>query len=555
MSQDNENAAILFNFASEMYQRGIKEEKDNILLSLPKRFADLHNCGDLHIHDLEGYGKVYNCCTPDLYGWLVKKTTAKYNSSFELIMDIFESTKVLIMNIAFCQTGGIGFANFDIDISKILTNSNVDASFENISFLNHCIREFICWINKTHTRYCREPYYVTLNIGLDTTFWGRELTRALLEAFKNSPSYFSRPNIVFKVNRTINGENTPNYDLFNLALECTAQRMIPTYLLTECCSNASNRPSEISIMGCRTRIFENLNGRTGIIGRANLACVSINLPRIAIKAKKQEIIYSLLDDILYAARDILIHRSESLKMYGCKYLQYVIDNHILSARNLPDLIKNGTLSIGIIGIAECVEILTGKPPFQSESSQNLAIQIANHIWNRITEFRINTGLNFSLLGTPGELLSGRFCELDKKHYPHQIQNKGYYTNSFHVNVDSNISIFEKIDLESPFHSLFNGGSISYIELDSAPIGNTLALLDVIEYATNKGIAYLGFNFPYDLCKHCGYKGTFDSCPVCGSNNILQLRRISGYIEDASRFTNGKKAELKQRKANKAKIIQ
>ena len=159
-------------------------------------------------------------------------------------------------------------------------------------------------------------------------------------------------------------------------------------------------------------------------------------------------------------------------------------------------------------------------------------------------------INLSLLATPGEMISGRFCELDRELYPHIIQDKGFYTNSFHVNVDSQLSIMDKLCFEGPFHSYCNGGSICYLEFSSALLSNIDAIDDVLKYAEKNGVSYIGFNYPLDICKQCGYTGTYDRCPVCGSNYVCRIRRVSGYLEDVTYFTSGKKQEVKYRKENK-----
>lgn len=544
-----DNAAIRFNFVSELYQRGVEKEKQRVLNSLNEDEAHLHQNGDLHIHDLEGYGKIYNCCTPNLQSWLSSDTHFSNASLYGKIIGIFESLKSLITMLATNQTGGIGFSNFDQDIAKILYVSTIEFRRDTTAFLGECMREFIRWINTTYTRYCREPYYLTLNIGLDTSEWGREISRTLLQEFINSPSSYSRPNIVFKTRRSVNGSGAPNYDLFQLALHCTAQRMIPTYLLMDSVVNQNCAPDKLAIMGCRTRVYDNCNGETGSIGRGNIACVSVNLPRIALKTSNLDQFFMTLNMILNYAEKLLLKRAETMREQGDRYLHFVIDHHLWNTSDVSDMIMQGTLSIGFIGISECVEILTGYKPFENSQSQFFALQIVKHIRDTIDAYRDDTGLNFSVLGSPGEMLSGRFCSLDKERYPHSVQEKGFYTNSFHVNVDAGVSIYRKIELEAPFHMICNGGCITYIELEAAPLKNTLALEDCIEFAVQKGISYLGFNFPYDLCRQCGALGTFDNCPSCGSNDIKRLRRVSGYLEELSHFTKGKSAEANMRKAN------
>lgn len=159
-------------------------------------------------------------------------------------------------------------------------------------------------------------------------------------------------------------------------------------------------------------------------------------------------------------------------------------------------------------------------------------------------------LNFSLLATSGELISGRFVELDKKLFSHPVMEKGFYTNSFHVGVDSGLSAAEKLAVEGPFHTLSNGGSISYVELSEAPLGNAEGLGELVSLAEKSGVRYMGFNFPKDVCKKCGASGVFDECPVCKGTDITRIRRVSGYLEILDGFTGGKMAEVKNRRENR-----
>lgn len=546
--KDNDNAAIRYSFVSELYLDGVDISKGKILNNLPKDFRTLHQNGNIHIHDLEGYGKVYNCCSPDLSKWLRHKVSSTASSCGK-ILQLFEAIKLLIVSLAACQTGGIAFSNFDTDLAKQLCFYLVDCNYENSLFLQECVESFIIWINTTYTRYCREPYYVTINIGLDTSEWGRTISFAVLNSFMASDKSYIRPNIVFKVNKHINGKYSKNSDLFQIALQCTAKRMIPTYLLTDSAPNQKCDPNKLAVMGCRTRVYDNKNGNTGAIGRGNVASVSINLPRISLECSSIDTFYSLLSSTIEQTKELLLDRANNLIYHGEDYLHFVIDNKLWNASCVSDIVSQGTLSIGFIGLSECVEILTGYKPYQNEHSEFLALQIVQYIRNKADVYRSETGLNFSVLASPGEMISGRFCSIDSKIYPHHTQHKGFYTNSFHVNVDAGISIYHKIEIEAPYHTLCNGGAITYIEFESAPLGNTLSLEDSIEYAIEHGISYLGFNFPYDLCKECGASGTFDTCTDCGSTNIKRIRRVSGYLEELTHFTSGKIAETRKRTVN------
>lgn len=253
---------------------------------------------------------------------------------------------------------------------------------------------------------------------------------------------------------------------------------------------------------------------------------------------------------MYNSIELLTKRYEGMIESDTRYLEYVFRNKIWNdISTINDMVLQGTLSIGFIGLSETVEVLTGKKPFQDIESFNLAIKIISYMRNFVDRMRVGTNLNISLLASPGELIANRFCEIDKEIFNHKIQDKGFYTNSFHVEVNSGISIFNKIDLEAPFHSLCNGGCITYIELSSAPLNNILALKDGIEYGEKKGISYLGFNYPLDICNNCSTYGTFDICDKCESKDIKRIRRVSGYLEDICFFTSGKFAEVNEREPN------
>lgn len=243
-------------------------------------------------------------------------------------------------------------------------------------------------------------------------------------------------------------------------------------------------------------------------------------------------------------------RNSQIIQTGQRYVDFVLKEGIWrNTSNLDDLLRRGTYSVGFIGLSETVELLTGAKMYQSQAGKALATEIAKTMNAFIMKRRNVTGMNWSLLATPGEMISGRFCTLDRKYFPHPIQGKGFYTNSFHVDVDSGLTPFEKLAFEGPFHTLCTGGSISYVEFSSALLENTQAISDVLSAATGYGISYLGINFPLDICGDCGQDGTFDQCPHCGSLNVTHIRRVSGYLENAAFFTDGKKAEVTHRRPN------
>ena len=544
-----DNAAARDNFVSGLYEESVKQEKNFVLDTLvAPEYAALHRDAAIHLHDLEGYRYVYNCCTPALQDILdVKKFVSK--NDFCKMAEVFDKIKSLITSLAVCQTGGIGFANFDIDVADVLEKLNVPFSEANQAIMTDLAALFLKWENTTYTRYCREPYYISLNLGLATSDWGRFVTKSILKAYFEQPIDFERPNIIFKVKKGVNADAAdPNHDLFLQALQCTAHRMVPTYLLLDSEPNRGCDPEKLGIMGCRTRVYQNSNGAEQTIGRGNIAYVSINLPRIALQSDSVDDFMKKLGEKALVCKDILLARMETLKK--TQKLGFVFENHLWNkVANMEELVKQGTLSLGFIGISETVEILTGEKMYLSKNAEDLGYSIVKELRKYADDFRRETGLNFSLLATPGELISGRFADADKKKFNHPVLEKGFYTNSFHAEVDSGLSIYDKLRLEGKFHALCNGGSISYVEFNDAPMENIEALEDLVAYATAQGVSYLGMNFPLDICRDCKHKGTFDDCPVCGSKNIRRIRRVSGYLEDLDYFTSGKKREVAKRSAN------
>lgn len=544
-----ENAAARDNFVSGLYGGSVKSEKNYVLNKRVKpKYAKMHKDAEIHLHDLEGYRFVYNCCTPALQDILATEKFVS-TSDFGKMAELFEKIESLICSLAVCQTGGIGFANFDIDVADVLEKFCVPFSERNKIVMSDLVTLFLNWVNTTRTRYCREPYYISLNLGLSTSEWGRFVTKSILKAYFEQPIDFERPNIIFKVKKGVNADAAdPNHDLFLQALQCTAYRMVPTYLLLDSEPNRGCDPEKLGIMGCRTRVYQNCSGPEQTIGRGNIAYVSINLPRIALQSDSVDDFMKKLSWKVWECKDLLIGRAWAL--LKTDKLGFVFENHLWNeAKDIFELLEQGTFSIGFIGLAETVEILTGEKMHLSKNAEELGYEIVKKIRERIDFLRYETLYNFSLLATPGEQISGRFAEADKKIFKHPVLEKGFYTNSFHAEVDSGLSIYDKLRLEGKFHALCNGGSISYVEFNDAPMENIEALEDLVAYATAQGVSYLGMNFPLDICRDCGHKGTFDDCPACGSKNIRRIRRVSGYLEDLDYFTSGKKREVAKRRAN------
>lgn len=555
----NDNAANRKSYVGLIYNKGEAEIKNQYLYSSKTSipYPELHRNGALHIHDLDAYGLTYNCLTFDV---LNAFPYTKFESLLveAIIVGVFDWIKEVFAKMGNEQSGGMAFANFDIDFAQIFTKLGVSQK-GNETLFAACMRSLVLWCNNIHTRMGQTSYYVTFNIGLGTGDFERFLSACLLDSFYNAGELVYKPNIVFKVHKGVNRfPEDKNYDLLQKSLLCTAKKMIPTYLLCDCESDKDTDPYKLSIMGCRTRVVDDVFGKEGAIGRGNIDNISINLPRLALEAVKSKGTAFLefehkLTDMCYKVSTILIDRYQktlnadiSLFPTNCEYKFWCED---MKKAGLAETLKHGTLSIGFIGLSETVEILTGKKFWRDDEAYKLALSIVKMMRDYVDSLRDNLHLNFSLLATSGELISGRFVELDKKYYDSPVLNKNYYTNSFHVDVDSKLSAYEKLKLEGPFHKYANGGCISYVELAEAPFGNAEGLDELVEVAVESGVHYLGFNFPKDVCKKCGSAGTFDVCPECGSKEITRIRRVSGYLEIQDFFTSGKMNESKNRKAN------
>jgi ribonucleoside-triphosphate reductase len=340
--------------------------------------------------------------------------------------------------------------------------------------------------------------------------------------------------------------------------------MIPTYLLFDSAANAAYDPLKVGIMGCRTKVVANVFGEDRSIGRGNIDYVTINLPRIALDVDRQhggrngaEKVRRFKErwaSIAGVVRDILLDRYRRLldlspDDFPCNQTYRLWLADLDSGGGLEDVLRHGTFSVGFIGLSEAVEVLLGEKYFATARGREVALDLVRHMRQVVDGYRQQLTMNFTLLASSGEFISGRFPALDRLTFKHPVIQKEYYTNSFHVDVDSGLDPFGKLEVEGPFHALSNGGCISYVEFSSAPIENAEAIEEVIQAGIDHGVNYLGVNFPLDRCLDCEVHGTFDRCPRCEGTRIHRIRRVSGYLEDLQFFTTGKKAEVGRRTPN------
>lgn len=435
-------------------------------------------------------------------------------------------------------------------------------------------------LNTMHSRAGAQIPFSSLNYGTDTSEEGRMVMKNLLlaeEAGLGNGETPIFPIHIFKVKEGINfNKEDINYDLFKLACRVSAKRLFPNFSFLDAPFNLQyykegHPETEATYMGCRTRVVANRYDKSREItyGRGNLSFTSINLPRIAINANGSiDWFFDELDRKIDLVIDQLLARykvqaAKTVKNYPFLMGQGIwLDSEKLGPNDtVGEVLKHGTLTAGFIGLAECLKALTGKHHGESQRSQNLGLEIVGHMRKRMDEATEKYGMNFSLIATPAEGLSGRFVNIDREKFGviEGVTDREYYTNSFHIPVYYPISAYEKIRLEAPYHPLTNGGHISYIELDGDPTTNVEAFENVIRFMKECGIGYGSINHPVDRDPVCGYTGIInDECPKCGRSaldtdengeviGIERIRRVTGYLAGTlDRFNDAKKAEVRDR---------
>lgn len=425
-------------------------------------------------------------------------------------------------------------------------------------------------LNTMHSRAGAQIPFSSINYGTDTSPEGRMVVKNLLLATERGLGNGETPIFpiqIYKVKEGVNyNPEDPNYDLFQLSMRVSAERLFPNYSFIDAPYNLryykEGRPeTEVAYMGCRTRVIGNVHDpeREVVTGRGNLSFTSVNLPRIALNSHGNiELFFDELDRkidlcIRQLNERFAIQCSKKVRNFPFLMGQGIwIDSDRLSADDsVAEVLKHGTLSMGFIGLAECLTALIGKHHGESEEAQNLGLEIIGYMRKRMDEESRKTGLNYTLLATPAEGLSGRFVRIDKKKFGNieGVTDKDYYTNSFHIPVKYNISAFDKIKLEAPYHNLTNAGHITYVELDGNPVNNLQAFEQVVRCMKEAGVGYGSINHPVDRDPVCGYNGIIDDvCPFCGRREheepkFERIRRITGYlVGDMSKWNDAKTAE-------------
>ena len=465
---------------------------------------------------------------------------------------------------------------------------------------------FIHNLNTMHSRGGNQVVFSSINYGTDTSAEGRmvieELLNATVEGLGTRGEVPVFPIQIFKVKDGVSYSDedfakamenfeaaeegrlsfsAPNFDLMLKACRTTAKALFPNFMFLDTPFNQNekwdaNDPQryryELATMGCRTRVFENVAGEKSSLGRGNLSFTTLNMPRLAIEAriKAEQIIEDARnkDAVERKAKELFI---ESVHETSCLiadqlYTRYQYQRTAL-ARQFPfmmandvwkggstlnpneevgDVLRSGTLGIGFLGGHNAMVALYGEGHAHSQKSWDTLYEAVQEMNKVADEYKAKYDLNYSVLATPAEGLAGRFTRLDRRKYGKitNVTDSDYYVNSFHVDVKEPIGIVEKIKREAPFHAITRGGHITYVELDGEAQKNVRAIAKIVKVMHDEGVGYGSINHPVDTCHKCGYKGViYDKCPVCQSENILRMRRITGYLTgDLSSWNSAKRAE-------------
>ena len=518
------------------------------------------------------------------YAKLLKTNLAKI---FGLFDDKFtlDFAKALVANVE--QVHECRMVNKDFErvlkdeIAKEYKGDNLDTLFEKV--LSYSLKEtreetlqameaLVHNLNTMHSRAGAQVPFSSLNYGTDTSEEGRMAIDCLLDATMRGLGKGETPIFpiqIFKVKSGINyNPGEPNYDLYKKAIKCSGLRLFPNFSFIDAPMNIpfykeGDYNTEVAYMGCRTRVMSNVDKEhEQVCGRGNLSFTSINLPRLGIEAKGNlDVFFKSLDTMMDLVKDQLLERYNiqyHKKVYNFPFLY---GQHIwLGSDDLKDddevgpTLIHGTLTVGFIGLAECLKALIGKHHGESSEAQELGLKIIRRMREKTDEYTKQYNLNFSLIATPAEGLSGRFTKIDQKKYGilPGITDKEFYTNSFHIPVYYKIGIYDKIHLEAPYNYLTNGGHITYVEVDGDIAKNEEAFEKIVRCMHDEGIGYGSINHPIDRDPVCGYNGIIDNvCPGCGRHEddvkFERIRRITGYLVGTlDRFNDGKRAEVESR---------
>lgn len=583
---DRDNANVGNNFSSKLLRIASESNKWHNLYNMPKHLAKAHELGELYFHDLDSYNLTTNCLhipTGEVLsrgfntGYGTIKAPKRIETAAELSCILLQSTQ----NDMF---GGQSHPDFDNDMAQFIEPTRNEIREELLelgieekrlddlvekklrSRIHQAMQGVVYNLNTMHSRAGSQVPFSSVNLGIPNSNDAALICEIFLREYEKGLGKGEQPifpNIIFRVKKGVNREqDDPYYYLFKIACEVSSKRMNPTFMNIDADFNKEyyDKGYIPATMGCRTYLMKNVNGEPGCKGRGNIAPITINLPRIGIEANKDiNKFFEILQNRLTLAKEALLHRYSILKKLKVKDLPFVAGQGLMRGSEdlMPDdsiepILKQGTWAIGFIGLAETLYALIGSHNGETDEARNLGLRIIKFIREYTDKLVEETQLNWSCYATPAEGLSGKFIKKDKKIYGiiKGVTDKEYYTNSFHIPVNYNISIKDKIDIEAPYHKLCNAGHISYIELDDSP--SPEVIMEIINYAYKRtNISYIGINFHIRYCKECGtgIENNLNSCPKCNSKNIQGISRVTGYLSLDERFGPGKYEERLDRRSH------
>ena len=628
----NQNANVdEHSFGGRMGEARSELMKDyalNYIISDMARENHLNN--EIYIHDLDSYAVgMHNCLTipfDDLLakGFNTRQTDVRpansINTAFQLVAVIFQLQSLQ-------QFGGVSAGHLDWTMVPYVRKSFLKHFIDGLKYiegteyekkdgdeklsidseeykyyskvykyamdmtekeLKQAVEGMYHNLNTLQSRSGNQLPFTSINYGTCTLLEGRMVTKALLEGsiagvgkVRKTPIF---PCGIFQCMKGVNRKpGEPNYDLFQLALKSTAQRLYPNYANIDWSNNEGydrNDPKTyFGTMGCRTANLWDINGFGQLKdGRGNICPVTIVLPTLAMEAKEKAIkegfgntdkdcldpvsaFIELLDKKIYEAKDMLIERFDYICSQPAESAKFMYENGLMAGyvpeEGIRSALKHGTLAMGQIGMAETLQILIGCDHTE-EKGMKLAKRIEQLFKDRCSEFKQEYKLNFGVYYTPAENMCYTSMKKFQKKYGKipNISDKDFFTNSIHVPVWKEISPFDKIDIESQLTGYSSAGCITYVELEGGVKNNLEALEQIVNYAMDKDIPYFAINVPNDTCLECGYTDEFnDKCPMCGSENIQQLRRVTGYLTGnyKTAFNKGKQQETEMRYKHSNKL--
>lgn len=620
----NQNANVDENSFS-----GKKNESSNVLhkeISLEgfmrPEIANAHRESRIYIHDLSEYDiGSHNCLFVDVSkllseGFCTRNGDVRPANSFATACQL---VAVILQCQSQVQYGGVASAHIDYDLAPYVRKSFDKHYIDGLKYINgfsdkelEKVRDSIINkatsisdeiyksnegaylyavdmleregkqaaqglyhnLNTLESRAGSQVPFSSLNMGTDTSFEGRLVTKWILEASIDGIGRYNLTSIfpisIFKYKKGINDKpGTPNYDLRKLAEKSLSKRIYPNIVNCGFSQNKeeeNNPDTEMATMGCRTMMGYDRHGMGySKTGRGNVCPVTMNLPKIGIKhgiclgertTPDIDGFWAELDEVLKITETSLVDRfyhvcNQSVNSAPFMYRNgTVADCEMANFRGVYEAMKHGTLAVGYIGIAEMCQAMFGKDQSEDKRVLEFALSVVKHIYDYCVDASERNNLNFSCYATPAENLCKTYASALREEFGEikNVTDREYITNSHHVPVWQKVSIFKKLETEAPFCKYPTGGCITYIELESSIMNNTEAISNIIDYAMNLDIPYLAFNFPIDSCLKCGYHGEIEyNCPKCGNTNISRLRRVTGYLTtDYRNFNKGKIAEVLDR---------